>query len=106
MGKHFGINDDFWHCLIPLFSLPLSIIFAFFAKINYQIMFIIVPIVLIVLQVANEYLQSINPDEIKRHGGYENFKKNSKQDYRNFWLGLFLGGMIAGILVGIITFYS
>jgi hypothetical protein len=97
-----GSWQDKSHFIIPFISMPLSIILAYFVKLDYQVMFIIMPAILTLLQAMNEAFQAIDPKVSEKYENFEAFQKNSKLDWKLYFLGLFLGMIISVILVGII----
>lgn len=101
-----GSWQDKFHFIIPFISMPLSIVFAYFAKIEFHLMFIVMPVLLTFLQALNEAFQAIDPKLGEKYGSYENFQINSKRDWKYFGIGLFAGCVLAGILVGVLSFYT
>lgn len=101
MGKHLGINDDFYHLLLALTGFPALGVICYdwlFVKIppNLQIFFsFLLPfLVLYLLQYLNEKLQEHDPKVAEKYGSLANFYKNSQRDWRLFWMG-----MVGGVLI-------
>jgi hypothetical protein len=109
MGKHFGMNDDYWHGIIPLVGMPVLMVFCYFILFpnfppNLQTFFsFIIPIAFwILLQYANEKIQGADSHVAEKYGSYQNFLDNSKKDWHYFWMGLVGGILISAFLMFII----
>lgn len=97
-----GSWADKSHGWIPLMAMPLSILIVYFTNISYQAAFVGLPFILILIQYINEKVQRSDPKLIDKYGSLENFIKNSRRDWVNFWKGLFVGMFIAAILAGVL----
>ena len=105
MSKIFGIRFNHWHGILAFVVIVLvsraswefmnpALIEANNALVGF-FCWVIGLTVALALQGLNESLQMLSEKSINRHGGYEGFVADSKQDWRFFVLGALLGTIIA-----------
>jgi len=103
MGTTLGINDDKWHGIIPAVVMFLALTLLPIWMGHTQTTFILTVGVgfffLSWLQLVNENLQFISKNLIKNYGSLKNAQKNSKNDWKWFFVGFF-----AGIFLGFLGF--
>ena len=103
MGITLGINDDYWHGLIPLISyIVASLILSMLVtnEMVIKITWLCGTIVLFLVQFFNEYAQYKEAKE-KGTDQLNAWKKNSRRDWGFFVLGSFIGTILFGLILGI-----
>ena len=105
MGKTLGLNDDYWHGLIPAITLSILIPvwYLLFAINVAHIMTLETVLVLIILHFINEWKEMIDPYLTLKYGSWQNFIINSKRDTKFFVIGLFVGLIIGFVIYGILV---
>ena len=100
MGKTLGLNDDYYHGIIPFVILMVSIPAIFWSGYSPVALMrlAVVVIMLITLQFFNEWKQAVDPHVFEKYGSWEGFQKNSRKDTKLFVIGSFLG-LFFGLLV-------
>ena len=102
MPKTLGIDDDYWHGLIPfavqVFTYPFVV--KYYMSVA-PVVILVVSLVLWVLQFVNEWNQAVDHDVAIKYGCYENFQYNSRRDTRNFFIG-WITGLFVGVVMGAI----
>ena len=102
MSKTLGIPWNMWHGVFPAIAMPvvLGIAMAIFGVSQRILVFTMPPsiLVLFLFQYVNEKIQS-KGDLVKDYGSYENWLKNTRDDWKWFWFGI-----VAGLLLDFILF--
>ena len=73
--------------LAPVYGPPFALFFSYAGAVALAYM----------LQSANEAYQSIDKNVGKKYGGYRNFQKNSRADWRWFWKGVLLSWLLPAL---------
>ena len=105
MGRTLGINDDYWHGLIPLIAQPVIICTVYSAYgwgLVTLLTWLIVVMCLYSLHFTNEWLQAVDPYVTVKYGDLKGFQINSRKDTKLFLVGLFLGSFLSVFIMGVL----
>jgi len=105
-----GITYNRWHLILAIIAVALAFVPGWIfveplltpiIGIAGSFLVILVQSILIAhhLQSWNEAKQSIDDKLEEKYGSYINFQINSKDDWRNFWIGILLSWIIPLITV-------
>ena len=104
MGKHLGLNDDYYHLIIPfvVYLLFIPFIMLFFKERLFAL-HLIADLVLMIslIQFFYEWLQATDPYVHLKYGDWIGFQINTKKDIKFFVVGSFVG-IFVGFLVYVI----
>ncbi|MHA1952494.1 MAG: hypothetical protein ACW96U_00920 [Candidatus Heimdallarchaeaceae archaeon] len=106
MGKTLGINDDAWHGIIPFVCMiAMGIVAGIVIEPGpiVSLVWLGLSLSLFAMQWINEYIQGKDPEVELKYGSWENFRKNSKKDWKFFMGGWFIGSFVYAIVYVIIS---
>ncbi len=104
MSKFLNLAYNKWHGVISAFIMVFSlVVIPLLSNLSTQAGFLlsvaIAATVVLVLQGMNESFQANSKTVIQDYGSWENFQKNSKDDWK--WTVI---GMFAGLFIGTLIF--
>jgi len=114
-----GIEYNKWHCILAVIGvvglfvigfidvfMPLRNVweenglsgFVLGAIYGVSVLFVLA------LQGTNESVQALDDELVQKYGSYENFQKNSRDDWKWFVLGVGIGSVLIGFFLTIVLF--
>ncbi len=108
MSKWLGVAYNKWHGIFSALVMVIAIgCSGFYLEFDsLQVQFLLALLIGLVasfaLQAGNESKQALSKTIVQDYGSYENFQKNSRDDWRWWVIGVVAGTIIGGILFAIL----
>ena len=107
MGKTLGLNDDYWHGILPavVYIILIPVIFLSFGTLSALHLLADLILLLGLIQFSYEWLQAIDPYVHLKYGDWIGFQVNTKKDIRLFIIGSFVGIFVGFLVYAILVNY-
>ena len=105
MGRTLGINDDYWHFIIPfvIYVVAVPLIFRFIDNVAVGlVLYLVLYLTLGLIQFMYEWIQATDSMVELNYGSFEKFQENSKRDIRFFIMGNFAGTFFGVVIAGVL----